>query len=211
MSGRATPPGTPAVPPLVLASRSPRRAHLLDMLGLDFEIRPADLDEEPAPGEPPAEHADRLAREKALAVARDRPEALVIGSDTIVVLDGELLGKPRDGAAAAEMLLRLAGREHWVMSGVAVAGPGGRVESAVEQVRVRFRSFDRATAEAYVATGEPMDKAGSYGIQGYGATLVQGIEGDFFAVMGLPLVRLLDLLDRIGWRYDFRGLSPASG
>lgn len=197
-----------SVPPLVLASGSPRRAHLLDMLGLSFEIRPADVDEALRPGERPAPHAERLARDKATAVAALRPEALVVGSDTIVVLEGEVLGKPRDGEHAADMLVRLAGREHRVMTGVAVVGADGRVESGVEEVVVRFRAFERATAEAYVATGEPMDKAGAYGIQGYGATLVESIEGDFFAVMGLPVARLMTLLERLGWRYDFHGLSP---
>ncbi|HUH11957.1 MAG TPA: Maf family protein [Longimicrobiales bacterium] len=196
-----------SAPPLVLASGSPRRAHLLDMLGLIFEIRPADLDEAIRAGEAAAAHAERLAREKALAVAALRPGALVVGSDTIVVLEGEILGKPRDGAHAADMLVRLAGREHRVMTGVAVAAPDGRVESGVEEVVVRFRPFDRATARAYVSTGEPMDKAGAYGIQGYGATLVESIQGDFFAVMGLPVARLMTLLGRLGWRYDFHGLT----
>ena len=195
-------------PPLVLASGSPRRAHLLDMLGLRFEVRPAGVDEALRPGEAPAPHAERLAREKALAVAAERPGSLVVGSDTIVVLAGEILGKPRDAEHAADMLVRLAGREHRVLTGVAVAAPDGRVESGVEEVVVRFRPFERATATAYVATGEPMDKAGAYGIQGYGATLVDAIEGDFFAVMGLPVVRLLAQLERLGWRYDFRGLAP---
>lgn len=205
MTGAGTPPS------LVLASRSPRRAHLLEMLGLRFEIRPAELDEAPHAGERPAEHAERLAREKALAVSAERAGALVVGSDTIVVLDGDILGKPRDGEHAVTMLRRLAGREHTVMSGIAVVDPRGRIESAVERVIVRFRSFDGATARAYVATGEPLDKAGSYGIQGYGATLVERIDGDYFAVMGLPIVRLLELLERVGWRYDFSGLVPAEG
>lgn len=196
-------------PPLVLASRSPRRAHLLDMLGLEFEIHPAELAEEALPDESPVAHAERLAREKAATVAAQRPDALVVGSDTIVVLDGEILGKPTDEAHAIEMLLRLAGRDHAVMSGVAVAAPG-RMESGVERVEVRFRSFGRETARAYVATGEPMDKAGAYGIQGYGATLVERIDGDFFAVMGLPVVRLMALLERLGWRYDFSGLRATS-
>jgi septum formation protein len=176
------------------------------MLGLPHEVVPADIDESYAPGEAAPAHAERLAREKALAIARQRPEALVVGSDTVVVVDGYVLGKPRDEAEAVEMLLRLQGREHEVATGIAVAR-GGRVRSAVERVPVRFRAFDRALAEAYVRTGEPLDKAGAYGIQGFGAALVERIEGDFFAVMGLPICRLLQLLAELGFEYDFRGLA----
>lgn len=196
------------VPPLVLASQSPRRAQLLAMLGLEFEVVPAEVDESPRGDEPPAAFAERLAREKALAVASLRPEAIVIGSDTLVVCNGRVLGKPRDAAEAVEMLLHLQGYEHRVETGVAVVAPGGRVESSVEGVRVRFRPFDRRTAEEYVATGEPLDKAGAYGIQGYGSALVEMIEGDFFAVMGFPIARFISLLRALGWRYNFRGIEP---
>lgn len=196
------------VPPLVLASQSPRRAQLLAMLGLEFEVVPAEVDESPRGDEPPAAFAERLAREKALAVAALRPEAIVIGSDTLVVCNGRVLGKPRDAAEAVEMLLHLQGYEHRVETGVAVVAPGGRVESSVEGVRVRFRPFDRRTAEEYVATGEPLDKAGAYGIQGYGSALVEMIEGDFFAVMGFPIARFISLLRALGWRYNFRGIEP---
>lgn len=197
MSGAAAPAS------LVLASRSPRRAALLEQLGVRFAVEPADVPEERRAGETAAEFVERLAREKALAVAARLPGALVIGSDTVVVLDDDVLEKPRDPAHAVEMLLRLQGREHTVATGVAVAYEGARVISGVEQVRVRFRTFDRAFARAYVDTGEPMDKAGAYGIQGYGAALVDGIHGDYFAVMGLPLVRLLALLGELGWTYRF--------
>lgn len=196
------------VPPLVLASRSPRRAQLLEMLGLAFDTLPADVDESEHPEGSPGEIAEYLASEKARAVARQRPDALVIGSDTMVVADGQVLGKPVDEADAVEMLLRLQGREHRVETGIAVAAPDGRLESSVEGIRVRFRPFDRRTAEAYVATGEPLDKAGSYGIQGYGATIVDWIEGDFFAVMGLPIARMISLFRALGWRYNFRGFEP---
>ncbi|MDQ3556311.1 MAG: Maf family protein [Gemmatimonadota bacterium] len=189
-------------PQLVLASQSPRRAELIRRLGLEPEVLPADIDESYVDHEMPADHAERLAREKAAAVARDRPAALVVGSDTIVVLGRDVLGKPRDTRDAVEMLLRLEGREHEVHTGIAVAH-GGRIESGVERVRVRFRPLDRAGCEAYVATGEPMDKAGAYGIQGFGSALVEGISGDYFAVMGLPVVRMLGLLERFGWRYAF--------
>ena len=196
------------IPPLILASRSPRRAQLLEMLGLSFEILPAEVDESTHQGEPPALFAERLAREKAEAVATLRPDALVVGSDTLVVVDGEILGKPRDRENAVETLLRLQGREHRVETGIAVAAPGGRLESSVEGVRVRFKPFDEKTAREYVETGEPMDKAGSYGIQGYGATLVEFIEGDFFAVMGLPIARMISLFRALGWRYNFHGFEP---
>jgi len=195
-------------PRIVLASQSPRRAELIGRLGLHPEIVPADLDERYLPGETPEVHAERLAREKALAIAVTRPDALVVGSDTIVVVDGGVLGKPRDREHAIEMLLRLSGRDHEVCTGVAVAH-GGHVESGLERVAVRFRTLDRALCEAYVDTGEPMDKAGAYGIQGFGSALVEGIVGDYFAVMGLPVVRMLRLVERFGWRYEFGRLAPA--
>jgi septum formation protein len=203
--------GTPAVPPLVLASQSPRRAELLGLLGLEFETLPSDIDESWSGAEEPAAHALRLAREKALAAAAARPEALVIGSDTVVVLGGDVLGKPRDEEDAIAMLARLSGREHLVHTGLAVAEPGGRIESAVESVRVRLRAFGEAAARQYVATGEPLDKAGAYGIQGRGATLVESIAGDYYAVMGLPIARLITLLEALGWSYDFRGLRRGRG
>jgi len=178
------------------------------MLSLDFTVQPAAVDEAVSGACRPAEFAERLARAKAAAVAAERPDALVIGCDTIVVVDGEVLGKPRDREDAVRMLLRLQGREHRVESGIAVAAPGGRLESSVEGVRVRFRPFDRRMAEDYVATGEPMDKAGGYGIQGLGSVLVDGIEGDFFAVMGLPIARMISLFRALGWRYNFRGFEP---
>lgn len=192
-------------PPLILASRSPRRAQLLDMLGLRFEAVPADIDETFRAGEEPGTHAERLAREKAAAVAVGRTGAVVVGSDTVVVVENDVLGKPRDDSEAVDMLLRLQGREHTVATGVAVARNGALL-SAVERVRVRFRPFDQETAAAYVATGEPADKAGAYGIQGFGGALVERIEGDFFAVMGLPVCRLIELLSKLGLDYDFRGL-----
>ncbi len=213
-------------PRIVLASQSPRRRQLLELIGLSFDVDPADVDETYPPGEPPPDHARRLAVEKAQAVMLRRPQALVVGSDTVVVVEGELLGKPRDEAEALAMLMRLQGREHEVHTGIAVGAPrellGGvsartppgptlvaRVAAGVETVRVKFRPFDEATAREYIATGEPMDKAGAYGIQGYGAAIVECIEGDYCAVMGLPIGRMLGLMRQLGWRYDFRGLVPA--
>ena len=199
-----------SAPPIVLASQSPRRAELIGRLGLEFDTIPADLDETPFAAEAPDAHAERLAREKALAVAASRPGSLVVGSDTIVVIDGDILGKPRDREHAVEMLLRLAGREHEVCTGIAVVH-GARVESGLERVRVRFRALDRQACEEYVATGEPMDKAGAYGIQGFGSAIVEGVDGDYFAVMGLPVVRMLALFERLGWRYAFGALRSTWG
>lgn len=189
---------------LVLASGSPRRADLLRMLGIAFEIVPADLDEARLPAESPAAYAERTAREKASAVASLRPGAVVLAADTIVVLDGDVLGKPEDERDAVAMLMRLQGRAHRVQTAVAVAGTNGALHSGLETARVTFRSLDRRTARAYAATGEPLDKAGAYGIQGRGATLIEAVEGDFFAVMGLPIVRTMRLLEEAGWRYQFR-------
>jgi septum formation protein len=187
---------------VVLASQSPRRRELLTLIGIPHEVRPADIDERVLPGERPAPHAERLARTKALAIARDEPDAVTIGSDTIVVVDGDILGKPGDGAEARRMLRRLSGREHVVFTAVAVAR-GGRVASSVEEVTVGFRELSDAEIDAYVATGEPMDKAGAYGIQGYGATIVERIDGDYFAVMGLALGRMVRLMRELGVEYVF--------
>lgn len=197
-----------APPRLVLASASPRRADLLDILGLAHEAIPADVDETLLPGEAPEAHVERLARAKALAVARHRPDALVVGGDTVVVLEGEVLGKPVRRQEAVAMLMRLAGREHRVHSGLALVAPGGTVRSAVSTTRVRFRDFDEAVARRYVSTGEPLDKAGSYGIQGMGAALVDSIEGDYHTVVGFPVATLVRLLEEAGWRYAFGGLEP---
>jgi nucleoside triphosphate pyrophosphatase len=191
--------------PIVLASASPRRLQLLELLGLRPEVLPANIDETWSDGEPPAAHAARLAREKAAAV--DRPGAAVVGADTVVVVDGALLGKPADRAEARAMLRRLAGREHEVYTGVA-ARYAGREASGCERTTVRFRALDDATIAAYVETGEPMDKAGAYGIQGYGAVLVERIEGDYFTVMGLGLGLLVELLGRVGLAYRFGVVTP---
>ena len=199
----------PDPPRLILASRSARRAELLSRLDLKFEIIPADVDETYVDHEMPADHAERLAREKAITIAHSNPGALVVGSDTIVIVDSDVLGKPRDEADAMRMLRRLSGREHEVFTGVAVAWDSN-VVSGLERVTVRFRHLDVVQCEQYVATGEPLDKAGAYGIQGFGSALVEAIRGDYFAVMGLPVVRTLSLLDRAGWRYSFGdGLVPS--
>ena len=191
---------------VILASQSPRRRELLTLIGIPHEVRPADLDETMQPGESPTGCAERLARAKAQAVAEGDERAIVIGADTIVVLDGEVLGKPADASEAVQTLRRLAGRTHTVHTAVAVAH-GGHLESGVESVEVTFRPLTDEQVEAYVATGEPMDKAGAYGIQGYGAVLVERIHGDYFAVMGLALGRLVELLERVGVAYRF-GVVP---
>jgi len=192
--------------PVVLASASPRRRDLLGLLGLTFEVAPTDVDESWRDGEAPEVHAERLAREKALAGRREG--AVTIGADTIVVLDGDIFGKPGDRAEAAAMLRRLSGREHVVHTAIAVAY-SGRLAVTVVATRVSFRPLAENVIEAYVNTGEPMDKAGAYGIQGFGAVLVERIEGDYFTVMGLGLARLVDLLGEVGLRYDFGAITPA--
>jgi septum formation protein len=190
--------------PVVLASASPRRRELLRLVGIEHVVLPADIDETYPPGEAPAVHAERLAREKAAAIQRD--DAVVIGSDTIVVVDGDVLGKPRDHGQAAAMLRRLSGRAHVVMTGVAVAWRG-RMSSGVEEVGVTFRALSDDEIRRYIETGEPMDKAGAYGIQGFGATIVDRVDGDYFAVMGLPLNRLVRLCRSLGLGYDFGPLT----
>lgn len=187
-------------PRVILASASPRRRELLALVGIEHEVRPANIDESYLQGETAREHAERLARGKAAAINAD--DALVIGSDTIVVLDGDILGKPADRAQAVEMLSRLSGRSHTVMTGVAVQW-GGRLVSELVEVGVTFRLLSDDDIERYVDTGEPMDKAGAYGIQGYGATIVDRVDGDYFAVMGLPLNRLVRLIESLGLCYAF--------
>jgi septum formation protein len=189
---------------VILASQSPRRRELLTLVGIPHEVMPANLDESYLPGEVPAAHAERLARAKASHIVI--PDAVVIGSDTIVVVERDVLGKPANDAEAVRMLERLSGRTHVVMTAVAVAWRG-RIESAVEEVAVTFHTLTPAVINGYVATREPMDKAGAYGIQGYGATLVKRVDGDYFAVMGLPLHRMVLLMERLGIRYPFGPLE----
>ena len=189
-------------PRVVLASSSPRRRELLTLIGIPHTVSPADIDETPFAGEQPQPHAERLARGKATVVAAREPNALIVAADTIVVVDGDILGKPRDEAEAARMLRRLSGRDHIVMTGVA-AQWRGRIRSDVVQVGVTFRSLSDDDIARYIRTGEPMDKAGAYGIQGYGATIVDRVDGDYFAVMGLPLNRLVRLLEELGLEYRF--------
>jgi len=199
---------TSGSPRLILASASPRRSDVLRQLGLAPEIRPTDVDEAYLEGESPREHVERLARAKARVAAADAPGALVVGGDTVVVDRGHVLTKPADEGAAVDMLLALSGGTHEVLSGIALAGSHGMV-SRVARTEVRMRSFDRSTATAYVATGEPMDKAGGYGIQGLGAALVEGIEGDYYAVVGFPVGAFISLLGEAGVQYVFGTLTLA--
>ncbi|MCL2579047.1 MAG: Maf family protein [Oscillospiraceae bacterium] len=174
---------------LILASASPRRRELLGYVNSNFAAISLDLDESLPPDTPPREGAEILALRKARAAAQIRPGDTVIGADTIVALDGVIYGKPEDTADAFRILRALSGREHTVYTGVAIVGPSGeRVFS--EATAVRFIELSDAQISAYITTGDPMDKAGAYGIQGRGALFVSGITGDFYNVMGLPVCRL---------------------
>lgn len=194
------------VPDIVLASASPRRAAVLRMLGLSFSVVPADVEERRARGEPPRRYVERLSRAKVRRVMAARPDALVIGGDTVVAMDARVLEKPRDEAEAVSMLSSLSGREHRVYSGLALAA-AGRIASNVTDARVIVRTLGRKVIEAYVATGEPLDKAGAYGIQGRGASLVERIEGDYYAVVGLSVAALVDLVPAVGFEYMPGGLA----
>ncbi|NMA55395.1 MAG: septum formation inhibitor Maf [Firmicutes bacterium] len=187
---------------LILASKSPRRRQLLANLGVLFDIIPSRAVEAEVTVNDPGQLVETLALRKAEAVASsmpDREERLVIGADTIVVLDGTILGKPKNDQEAAAMLRRLSGNWHQVFTGVAVfATKSGSFDSAHEQTAVKIRSLSGKEIAAYVATGEPLDKAGAYGIQAKGALLVERIDGCYFNVVGLPLVKLAELLARYG-------------
>ena len=177
------------------------------MLGLTFTVQPAEVPETVQHEESPEAHVERLARDKATAVASVRTGEVVLGGDTVVTLDGEILGKPSGPEEAESMLSRLAGRTHCVASGLAITQPSGEVHSGVSTTEVTFRHFSPEVAHAYVETGEPLDKAGAYGIQGLGAVLVSEIRGDYYCVVGLPVVLLLRLFEEIGWEYAF----PSTG
>ena len=191
---------------VILASGSPRRRQLLELIGIAHEAKASNIDESIKGKETPRKHAERLAREKAATIAKSEPDAVTIAADTIVVIDRKILGKPANAVDAGSMLSLLNGRNHTVITAVAVAR-GSKLKSGVEEVHVKFRRLTDDEIDAYIATGEPMDKAGAYGIQGLGATIVERIEGDYFAVMGLPLLRLTRLLAELGVEYRFGQLS----
>ncbi len=198
-----------SAPPLILASGSPRRAAILETLGLAHRVDPVDVREEPRPDEAPAEYAERLAREKAAASRPHYPGALILAGDTVVVAGARILEKPADREAAVEMLLALSGRTHRVASALALARPEGPVLAGVRWTEVRFRPFAAADARAYADTGEPLDKAGGYGIQGMGSALVESVRGDYSGVVGLPVSLLVELLSEAGWPYAFGRLREA--
>ena len=188
--------------PIVLASGSPRRKQLLEMLRIPFRIIPPDVDEHVLAGEQADAYVTRLSRVKAQAVVARAPGEVILAADTTVALRGRIFEKPTSPQNAVEMLEQLQGQTHKVLTAVAVA-ENGRLEQALDVTRVTFRRADRATLEEYVATGEPLDKAGAYAIQGLGAPLIERVEGDFFGVMGLPLRLALDLLAKFGRPYRF--------
>ena len=187
-------PSTPG--PLVLASASPRRRELLASLDLDFTVRPAAVDETPNPGERPRDLVRRLAREKAETGARDGE--WVLAADTIVVSEGQVLGKPADREEARSMLRRLQGRWHLVLTGVALRPPDADVLHAVESTRVLFAELTPEQIDWYAATGEPDDKAGAYAVQGLGALFVSEVDGNYSNVVGLPLPTVRQLFEGAG-------------
>lgn len=183
--------------PLILASGSPRRRELLAALGFPYVVQASDVDESCDAELAPEAIVEELSLRKANAVAAEKTNGLVLGSDTIVVLDNQVLGKPQDEADAFRMLRLLTGREHIVYSGIAlVDAASGRYEVAHSSTKVRMRSMSDDEILAYIATKEPMDKAGAYAIQGIGATIVESIVGDYFTVVGLPLALTANLLKR---------------
>lgn len=185
-------------PRIVLASASPRRRELLDQLGVAHEVVPADVDESAVPGEAPDALVVRLARAKALAgLQRDGGGRAVLGADTIVVLQGEVFGKPRDRDDAVRMLIALGGREHQVMTAVAVATSGGELAEALSVTNVRMRPISVAEAGIYWDSGEPAGKAGAYAIQGLGAMFIEHVSGSYSGVMGLPLYETARLLQAV--------------
>jgi septum formation protein len=192
---------------LVLASASPRRAHLLTAAGFAFDTVPADVDERVLPGERPEDHVRRLALAKARAVAQLYPQRGVVAADTVVVIDQVVLGKPEDDEAAAAMLRRLSGRSHDVLTGLCVCH-AGRVRQAVERSTVRFAPLRDDEILSYVASGEPRDKAGAYGIQGWASRYVVAVEGSYSNVVGLPVATLYGLLRELGLT---EGATSSSG
>jgi septum formation protein len=189
---------------LILASASPRRAEILRNAGIQFEVRATDVDESRLTGEFPGDYVRRLALAKARSVAAEYrglgDEALVLGADTVVVVDADVLGKPVSQDNARSMLRRLSGRVHEVHTGLALLRSSGEEQRVVEEItRVHFAPLTDREIEDYISTGEPFDKAGAYGIQAIGGRYVKGIEGCYFNVMGLPLARLWSLLREVGW------------
>ncbi len=189
---------------LILASASPRRGAILENAGIRFERRATEIDESPLPGESPEACVIRSAEEKARGASRGvAGEAIVVGADTLVVVDGKVMGKPADEEEARRMLRSLSGRTHRVITGVvALRLPDGSTRRAAETTNVTFAALTDREIDDYVATGEPMDKAGAYGIQERAGRFVARIEGCYFNVVGLPLARLYAMLRELGWNQD---------
>ena len=199
---------TPSKLQLILASASPRRKQLLGRLGLAFDVLPADVREEIAPGEKAADAVQRLAWEKAAAVSRLRPDGLVVGADTVVLLDGRIMGKPADAAEAAEMLGALSGRTHLVQTAVALeCRQTGHLSQLNETTAVTFHELDREDIEIYLARELPLDKAGAYGIQDFSGVFVSRIEGCYHNVMGFPLAHFHRHLKATGLWADIRKIN----
>ncbi|HEX9636672.1 MAG TPA: Maf family protein [Acidobacteriota bacterium] len=194
--------------PLILASASPRRAALLRAAGIDCRVRPAAIAERLKRAESPAAAVRRLALAKARKLRRAAPQAWILGADTLVVHHGRAIGKPASARHARAILRRLAGREHRVLTGLALLRPHRPALTQVAVSRVRFRPLTRAQIEGYLASGEPMDKAGGYAIQGRGAALVERVSGSYSNVVGMPLEILFDLLGRAGWDPLTRARPP---
>ncbi|HEX2988023.1 MAG TPA: Maf family protein [Chloroflexota bacterium] len=201
-------PGDRSVTSLILASGSPRREALMRQVGLQFEVEPSDAEESLPEGMTAEESARQLALKKARQVAARRIEGLVIGADTVVVVDGQILGKPSGPDEARDMIRRLSGREHQVITGIAVVD-AATADSRSDSVStdVRFAPLSQEVIDRYVATGEPLDKAGGYGIQGFAALLVESIRGDYNNVVGLPIRRLAELLGEFGYDAFKMGLG----
>jgi septum formation protein len=184
---------------LILASKSPRRYELLKQVGLDFEVIPSSVKEDFVQKESPADHVIRLAEAKARDVARQYPGHWVIAADTVVYINGPILGKPKDREEAVEMLHRLSGREHWVLTGYSVCHLEKRKnDKEAVQTAVKVKGLTPGEIEWYVQTGEPFDKAGGYGIQGIGSFMIESIRGSYTNVVGLPLCELIQMLSRLG-------------
>jgi septum formation protein len=184
---------------IVLASASPRRQELLRNAGIRFIVQSADIDESPLAGESARDCAERLAQEKALAIARTRPREFVLGADTVVVVDNQILGKPRDRNDATRMLRLLSGRLHMVITGVCLVAPGySNLRTAADLTRVMMSEISDEEIRDYIATGEPMDKAGAYAIQGIASRWIPRIEGDYSNVVGLPVALVYSILKSAG-------------
>lgn len=197
-------------PLLVLASASPRRRELLGQLAVPFDVLPSDVPEKPLSGEPPATFAQRVAQAKAAEVSSQRPLQWILAADTVVTIDGVILGKPKDRASACRMLNRLSARTHRVLTAVALAAPGGRlVDGCVSETAVTMRAITDAEIARYVDTGEPFDKAGGYGIQGGASPFIERSDGSYTNVVGLPLDEVRTMLERHGLLPRHASAAPA--